>query len=279
MKTAVVTGSSSGFGFHTCMELASKGYNVLATMRNMEKAFVFSKEVRDKTILERIHPYPLDVTDAASVENFSQYIQTIDRIELVVNNAGFAVGGFAEELKLEDYRKQFETNVFGVMAVTKVVLPSMRKQKSGKIINISSISGRLAFPGLSAYSSSKHALEGYSESLRLELKPFGIDVLLIEPGSYQTNIWKTGMNQIDNSENEGSPYQAYMKKIVAAMEAGKEGHGDPAEVARLIGDLAEKEKVHGMRYPIGKGAKLMLGLKNLLPWSIWEKQVLQRIFK
>lgn len=279
MKTAIVTGSSSGFGLWTCLELANKGYQVLATMRNMEKASRLTEAVTDSAILERIQPFQLDVTDSVSIEKFKQHLAGMDQIDLLVNNAGFAVGGFAEELEVDDYRKQFETNVFGVMAITKAVLPYMRKKEAGKIINVSSVSGRIGFPGLSAYSSSKYALEGYTESLRLEMKPFGIDAALIEPGSYQTNIWETSMDSIDQSKNNTSPYSFYMKKMISLMDTGENDQGDPKEVARLISHLAEKDELSGLRYPIGKGAKLMIGLKKILPWKIWEKQVLQRIFK
>ena len=119
-------------------------------------------------------------------------MEDFGKVDVLINNAGYAGAGFVEEVSMEEYRKQFETNVFGVLAVTKAFLPLMRKQGQGCIINISSISGKVAFPGLSPYIASKHAIEGWSESLRLEMQPFGVKVVLIEPGSYKTNIWSTG---------------------------------------------------------------------------------------
>ncbi|WP_345290140.1 SDR family NAD(P)-dependent oxidoreductase, partial [Streptomyces gulbargensis] len=165
------------------------------------------------------------------------------RIDVLVNNAGYAGAGFSEEVSVEEYKAQFETNVFGVMAVTQAILPLMRRQMSGKIINVSSISGRVGFPGLSPYIASKHALEGYSESLRLELKPFGVDVVLIEPGSYQTNIWTTGKKVAEKSLEKDSPYYETMKKMEHYLERSSGNYGDPQEVAKLIVKLAKQDKV------------------------------------
>ena len=155
----------------------------------------------------------LDVTDQNSIHNFQLFLKEIQKVDLLVNNAGYANGGFVEEIPVEEYRKQFETNLFGAISITRLVLPYMRKQRIGKIINISSISGQVGFPGLSPYVSSKYALEGWSESLRLEVKPFGIDVALIEPGSYNTNIWEVGKQLAENQSDITSPYKEYMDKI------------------------------------------------------------------
>lgn len=278
-RTAIVTGSSSGFGFLTCIELAKEGYQVIATMRNMGKTPLFARHISDRKVLDRIHFFPLDVTDSISIRKFEEHLVGWPRVDLLVNNAGFALGGFAEELKIEAYRDQFETNVFGVMAVTKAVLPKMRSQKAGKIINISSVSGKIGFPGLSAYSSSKHALEGYTESLRLEVKPLGIDAVLIEPGTYQTNIWAVGMEEVRKSSKNSSPYQEYKERVISMMEKDKEDQGNPLDVAKLIVQLAGKKEIKNLRYPIGNKTNIMMILKKILPWNVWEKQVLRRIFK
>ncbi|MCL7747985.1 oxidoreductase [Halalkalibacter alkaliphilus] len=278
-RTAIITGASSGFGLLTTLELAKRGFRVLATMRNVEKAVAFNSLTDDGDILERIEPFPLDVTEGDSVARFSKKVQSMEKVDVLINNAGFAVGGFAEEIEIEDYRRQFETNVFGVMAVTQAVLPAMREQKSGTIINVSSVSGRIGFPGLSPYVSSKHALEGYSESLRLEVAPFGIQVALVEPGSYSTNIWSSGMEVSERSLDSGSPYYDYMKGITSRLEAGKKNHGDPDEVVHLLCELAMEERVKKLRYPIGKGLKWTLALKQLMPWSWWEKIVLRQVLK
>ena len=189
MKTAIVTGSSSGFGMLISIQLAKTGYNVIATMREIQKSDHLIQLATQENLMDKIHVYPLDVTSPESISKFGTYVNGLRSVDILVNNAGYAQGGFCEELSIEAYRNQFETNFFGTVATTKAILPAMRSRGSGRIINISSISGRIGFPGLSAYASSKYALEGFSESLRLELKPFGIEVILIEPGSYKTNIW------------------------------------------------------------------------------------------
>ena len=276
-KTAIVTGANSGFGLLSSIELAECGFQVLATMRDITKSGELLAHAKEKGVYSYITILPLDVTSSGSIQKFkNELAQGYTSIDLLLNNAGFAVGGFAEEVNLEDYKEQFETNVFGVMAVTQAVLPFMRNQRKGKIINMSSISGRFGFPGLSPYVSSKHALEGYSESLRLELKPFGIDVFLIEPGSYQTNIWTTGMKVTSKSRDKKSPYFPYMKKIESELESGRASLGDPAEIASIIGAIGTG-KITTFRIPAGKGTRLTIMLKSILPWGLIEKIVLRRL--
>ncbi|WP_213367755.1 SDR family oxidoreductase [Mesobacillus boroniphilus] len=274
MKTAIVTGSSSGFGELIAIELAKSGYTVVATMRNLQKKGSLLKAAAAESVTDKITVFPLDVTLQDSIEEFKDFVGSLVSVELLVNNAGYAQGGFCEELSVDEYRKQFETNFFGVIAVTQALLPSMRKQESGKIINMSSISGRFGFPGLSAYVASKYALEGYSESLRLELKPFGIDVVLVEPGSYRTNIWQS----IDNiSIQEDSPYEKSMAAILNEMKSSEASYGDPRDVAKLITKIATSASEPDLRYPIGKGVKNMIRLKNLLPWKAIEKMVINKL--
>ena len=271
-KTAIVTGSSSGFGLLCAIELAKRGFDVIATMRDINKTEQLGNFANEQNVVEYIHVHPLDVTSNESISDFKKYLSGLKSIDVLVNNAGFAIGGFSEELSIEDYRKQFETNFFGVIAVTNTVLPYMRANGQGRIINMSSISGRMGFPGLSAYVSSKHALEGYSECLRLELRPFGIDVVLIEPGSYQTNIWSS----IDETKiRNDSPYHPYMTKILKEIENGKTQHGQPQEVAHLVAQIASQPKNTDFRYPIGKGVKRNLLLKNVLPWKMIENTVMK----
>jgi NAD(P)-dependent dehydrogenase (short-subunit alcohol dehydrogenase family) len=275
MKTVLITGASSGFGYMTTLKCAEKGFRVIATMRNLDKAKIYDAESIDEEVKKRIEIWQLDVTDAISLAHFQERLTEIDRVDVLVNNAGFAIGGFVEQVPLEAYRRQFETNFFGLISVTKAVLPVMRKQKSGKILNVSSVSGLIGFPGLSAYVSSKHALEGLSESLRLEVKPFGIDVALIEPGSYQTNIWNSGMELPNAVYNPESPYAEYVKGLWKALN--RESHGDPQQVALLMSKLAEKEKIRKLRYPIGAGVRMNLFLKRFLPWSWLERMVLKNL--
>lgn len=277
-KIAVVTGSNSGFGLLSTVELAKIGFEVIATMRNPDKREELLTQAKKWGVEQSIHIHSLDVTSQESLMEFSAFLAKIGRVDLLLNNAGYASGGFAEEVTIEEFRAQFETNVFGVMRMTQLVLPYMRNQRKGKIINMSSISGRIGFPGLSPYVSSKHALEGYSESLRLELKPFGIDVHLIEPGSYRTNIWTSGKKVTSRSLENHSPYYSYMKAINAELEAGEDSLGDPREVALIVRELAEHKK-NTFRIPIGKGIRVTLLLKTILPWVILENIVLKKLRK
>jgi NAD(P)-dependent dehydrogenase (short-subunit alcohol dehydrogenase family) len=272
---AVVTGSSSGFGLLTCLTFARAGYRVIATMRNIEKSENLIRLAKQDRVEALVQVHELDVTLDSSIENFKLLMKQIGRIDVLVNNAGYAGAGFVEEIPLEEYRKQFETNVFGVISVTQSVLPIMRQQGNGKIINVSSISGRIGFPGLSPYIASKHALEGWSESLRLEMKPFGIDVVLIEPGSYQTNIWSTGKSVTEKSLQLDSPYFKIMKKIEGHLNQGQSSYGNPQDVAALIVNVA-KQKNPPLRIPIGKGVKQSIALKQVLPWYYWERMFLKK---
>ena len=276
-KIAIITGASSGFGLLATLELAKKDYLVIATMRNLEKQGTLLSQVTKLNLQQNIKVQQLDVTDQNSIHNFQLYIKEINRVDLLINNAGYANGGFVEEIPVEEYRKQFETNLFGAISITQLVLPYMRKQRSGKIINISSISGQVGFPGLSPYVSSKYALEGWSESLRLEVKPFGIDVALIEPGSYNTNIWEVGKQLAENQSDTTSPYKEYMDKIQKHINSGSDTFGNPIDVANKIVEIAESKRTN-LRYPIGKGVKFMIFAKKILPWILCEHLVL-RSFK
>ncbi|PEW79495.1 short-chain dehydrogenase [Bacillus cereus] len=276
-KIAVITGASSGFGLLTTLELAKKDYLVIATMRNINKQEDLISQATKLNLQQNIKIQQLDVTNQNSIHNFQLHLQEISRVDLLINNAGYANGGFVEEIPVEEYRKQFETNLFGAISITQLVLPYMRVQKSGKVINISSISGQVGFPGLSPYVSSKYALEGWSESLRLEVKPFGIDVALIEPGSYNTNIWEVGKQLATNQSDTSSPYKEYMDKIQKHINSGSDTFGNPIDVANKIVEIAESKRTN-LRYPIGKGVKFMIFAKKILPWRLWEYIVL-RSFK
>ncbi|MET3729351.1 NAD(P)-dependent dehydrogenase (short-subunit alcohol dehydrogenase family) [Fictibacillus halophilus] len=273
-KTAIVTGTSSGFGMHCAIELAKAGFYVISTMRNIGRAESLLKLADENKVSDQIHLYALDVTSTESILTFKDFIKEFPSIDVLVNNAGFALGGFSEELPIDEYRLQFETNVFGVIAITQTVLPFMRKNKRGRIINMSSISGKFGFPGLSPYTASKHALEGYSESLRLELRPFGIDVVLIEPGSYQTNIWSSVDNMTISSK---SPYYFYMEALMKNMESSKGNHGDPVDVAQLVTKLATATKTPKLRYPIGRGVRLTIWLKAIVPWKTLERIITMKL--
>ncbi|WP_078543309.1 oxidoreductase [Litchfieldia alkalitelluris] len=275
-KMALVTGASSGFGLLTCIELAKSGFSVIATMRDVVNANILMEFAKNHGVEKQLTLHPLDVTEEESISQLKELIDKYESIDVLINNAGYAGAGFVEEIPLSEYRSQFETNVFGAIAVTQTVLPIMRKRRAGKIINVSSISGRVGFPGLSPYNASKYALEGWSESLRLEMKEFGVDVVLVEPGSYQTNIWSKGKQVTEKSMNPDSPYYEMMQNIERHLEAEQSNYGDPNDVAKLIVEIAKSDKTK-LRYPIGKGVRVMLALKGVLPWNLWERIVLKQL--
>lgn len=273
---ALVTGSSSGFGFLTAIELIKAGYYVIASMRNLHKADPLLAEVKKLDKQDHVEIIQMDVTDSDAIQRMRRRIEEIGRIDLLVNNAGFALGGFAEEVSNAELRRQFDTNFFGLAEVTQNIIPLMRERGSGRIINISSISGLIGFPALSSYVASKYALEGYSESLRLELKPFNIDVILIEPGSFKTNIWTLGRVNAEQSLSANSPYLSLRERIEQLLLSGQDRFGEPIDVAKLIVKVATVKRPR-LRYPIGKGVKMQILLKRLLSWKSWEKQILRMI--
>lgn len=274
---AFVTGASSGFGLLTSMALAGEGYRVLASMRNLKNRGRLEAAAKEAGVTDRIEIIQLDVTDFSTVETVIQdVIRRYGRIDMLVNNAGYAAGGFTEELAIEEWRRQFETNFFGLVAVTKAVLPSMRERRSGKIVNISSISGRIGFPSMGPYVASKFAVEGFSESLRLEMMPYGVHVVLIEPGSYKTDIWSKGLGAVTIHPN--SPYVKEMEAILKYVNQIADTAPAPDEVIRQIVQVA-KSPSPKLRYPVGKGVKLGIVLKNMLSWKWWERMVAKRLWK
>jgi NAD(P)-dependent dehydrogenase (short-subunit alcohol dehydrogenase family) len=210
-RVAVVTGSSSGIGFETSLSLARNQFVTYATMRNLNKSQVFETALKEKIPLTVAQ---LDVSDDVSVNSaIDTVLKEHGRIDVLVNNAGYDLFGSLEELTLEEIREQFETNFFGAIRATKAVIPVMRKQGNGTIVNISSIGGRVGLlPFNTAYHASKFALEGYTESLRQELIEFGINVILIKPGAIGTNF----MNNIRTAKNYNpnhSPYRKTMQRV------------------------------------------------------------------
>jgi NAD(P)-dependent dehydrogenase (short-subunit alcohol dehydrogenase family) len=218
----------------------------------------------------------LDITDFELIPSFIEnVVGDHQRIDLLVNNAGFAVAGFAEDLELSELRTNFETNFFGTVAMTQAVLPIMRQQGFGHIIMVSSISGLHGAMAVSSYSASKHALEGWSESLRLEVNPLGIKVVLVEPGSYRTDIWdrnaRLGRRALDGS----SPNRERGAKMKEAVQ--RIPKGDPIEVARAIVKIAHDPNPR-LRYIVGKDAHIQLWLKRVLPWK-WHERLIARMLK
>ena len=223
-KVAVVTGSSSGIGFETSLLLARKGFYTYATMRNLNKSQKINDVVEKENLPLKV--LQLDVTDDKSVKDaIRQITDESSRIDVLVNNAGYGVMGAVEDLSIDEFKSQFETNFFGVIRVTKEVIPIMRNQGNGNIINVSSIGGKIGLPLNSAYISSKFAIEGFSESMRYELEQFGIDVILIEPGVVKTNFFENADVVVNNNDNNTSttnnitsPYSQLTQKLFEGFE-------------------------------------------------------------
>jgi len=266
-EVVLITGCSSGFGLLTAARLSSLGYQVVATMRNLDKKSFLLDEVKKRG--GKIALYPLDVTDILSIRQvISEVKSRFGRIDVLVNNAGYAIGGFFEDLTQEEIRQQMETNFFGVQNVTREVLPLMRAANRGKIINISSVSGRTTWPALGAYNASKFALEGFSESLSHEVFPFGITVSLIEPGSYPTKIFDNNRRYAKNFDNPQSPYYSFSNKMRNMVDEGmKKNRMDPEDIACLVEEII-KSKNPRMRYIPDWTSRILLGLRTFLPFAI-----------
>jgi NAD(P)-dependent dehydrogenase (short-subunit alcohol dehydrogenase family) len=211
-KVALVTGSSSGMGLETALILARNGFHTYASMRNLGKCKNITQIASAENLPLQV--VQLDVNDDVSVKNAICNIDTEKgRIDVLVNNAGYGLFGALEDLSIEEIKAQFETNFFGVVRVTQQILPIMRKQKNGGVIvNVSSVGGRIGLPAVSAYHSTKFALEGLSESISYELESFGIRVVIIEPGVIRTNIMNSSV-LAKKALDPKSPYSSLMQKV------------------------------------------------------------------
>jgi NAD(P)-dependent dehydrogenase (short-subunit alcohol dehydrogenase family) len=256
MKSVLITGCSSGFGLKAAVTLAKNGFRVFATMRNLDKRAALDKALAAAGVKADV--LTLDVTDQASIDHaVAHVLAQAGGIDVLVNNAGFGVGGSVEDMSMEDYRRQFDTNFFGLVAVTKAVLPHMRAKRAGRIINISSIGGRVANAFLSAYVASKFAVEGFSEALAFEASLFDVSVVLIEPGAFKTEILESNRELTAAAQDPKSPYaavtQAFIEKVDASVPKMAD---DPQKVADAILQAATAVKPR-LRYLVGTDAKIM----------------------
>jgi len=257
-KVAVVTGTSSGIGFETALALAREGYYTYATMRNTTYGNKL-KELASKENL-KIDVLELDVDNENSAKTAIKHIlDQKQRIDVLVNNAGWALWGCVEDVSVDEFKTQFETNFFSIIRLIQEVGPTMRNQRSGTIVNISSVVGRIGFPASPAYISSKFALEGLSESLRFEFAPFGVDVIIIEPGVIKTNFMKN-MKMAKKSELD-TVYKDITTKVVSGVKMMAEMGTHPKEVANVI-VKAVKDKKPLPRYIVGNDAVMFLEAKK-----------------
>lgn len=275
-KVAIVTGSSSGIGYATSLLLARNGFHTYATMRNIGR----SADVQEIAYKERLplEVIQLDVNDDASIRDSIEKVESEnERIDVLVNNAGYGLVGAFEDLSVEEIKSQFETNFFGVIRLTQQVLPIMRKQKSGTIVNISSGAGRIGFPGMSAYVSSKFALEGLSESMSYELEPFGIKVVIIEPGVIRTNFKKNSVMSKKSLDNSSiSPYSSIIQKIDSSISSMVEHATPPEEVAKTILHATISNNPE-LRYLVGNDMIMMAETKKSMSDEDFRKMMMQSI--
>ena len=272
-RVAVVTGSSSGIGLLTAVELARNGYRVVATMRDLGRSAKLEETAQKAGLRDRLDLRRLDITETDSLAGaVSEIAREHGRIDVLVNNAGFSCAGFAEDITLAELRQQMETNFFGTVAMTKAVLPIMRRQRSGHIVQLSSIEGRVATPLLSSYAASKFALEGWSEALRIELRALGIRVVLIEPGPYDTDIWERNLVLGKQALHPDSPNKERSRRFAGFVKSTASQRRDAREVAELIVRVTNDPHPR-LRYLLGPNVQSHVWFRALLPWKRYERAV------
>ena len=267
-KAVLITGCSSGIGHATAEHLAARGWTVYASARRTESV---------EDLAERgCKTLSLDVTDEDSMRAAVAAVEDAEgAVGVLVNNAGYSQSGALETLPLEQIRAQFETNVFGLVRMCQLVLPGMRRQGTGRIVNVSSIGGRMTFPGGGAYHGTKYAVEAISDALRFELRGFGVDVVVIEPGLIKTRFGETAVGSIDAAAADGDdPYADFNAAVGAATAGAYEGPlarlgGGPETVARAI-ERAVSARRPKTRYKVTPSARLILAQRRLLSDRAWD---------
>ncbi len=261
-RAVLVTGCSSGIGRATAERLARGGWPVFASARRVEAI----RELEGAGC----RCLALDVCDEPSLR---AGIEAIEKehgaVGVLVNNAGYGSDGPIEEIAIEEVRRQFETNVFGLLRLTQLVLPGMRRQRWGRIVNLSSMGGRMTLPGGGVYHATKYAVEALSDALRFEVRGFGIDVVVIEPGTIKTSFGDTAIGRVDAVAHPISDYTEFRESLKRQIRAAYEGPlaalaGEPDDVARVI-ERAISARRPSTRYPVTAGARLLMGMRRWLP--------------
>jgi len=263
---ALVTGGSSGIGESTARALLAKGFVVYAVARRVDRMAALSEL--------GVHTFAMDVTDDASmVAGIDRIIDEQGHIDVLVNNAGYGSYGAVEDVPIDEARRQFEVNVFGLARLVQLVTPHMRERKSGRIINISSIGGKFYEPFGAWYHATKFAVEGFSDSLRMELRPFGIQVVLIEPGPIRTEWNEIARDSLLERSGDGA-YASYARQAHGVMERFDEPSraSTPEEVADKIVKAALAKRP-AARYPVGRGARTITTSRDLLPDRVFDEVV------
>jgi NAD(P)-dependent dehydrogenase (short-subunit alcohol dehydrogenase family) len=262
----LITGCSSGIGWATAERLARRGWTVYATARNVE-AIASLREYGCRLL-------PLDVTGEESMRSAVEEVEGSEgAVGVLINNAGYSQSGAVEVVAMENVRRQFETNVFGLARMCQLVLPGMRRQGFGRIVNLSSMGGRLTLPGAGYYHASKHAVEAISDALRFEVRGFGVDVVVIEPGLIRTGFAETAVDSM--GEDGGGPYAGFDAGVARATRDNYEKGplaklgGDPEVVAKTIERAISVARPRA-RYTVTPSAKLLISARGLLPDRTWD---------
>lgn len=263
MRSVLITGTSTGIGQATAVTLAARGWRVFATMRNLKKRDQLEQAVKETGVEDNVEIEQLDVTCAASIRSAvaSTLSRTGNKLDAVVHNAGVAAAGAMEDLPGSELRRVMETNFFGVLELTRALLPTFRAQRRGRIVVVSSEAAFMGQPTNSIYCASKWAVEGWAEAIAYELEPFGIDIILVEPGPYRTEIWES----TPRIQPPGSPYRAWVQQVFRAGDAhAAKMARDPGEVAIAIARALDARRPR-FRYPVGPFARINHFLKGKFP--------------
>jgi short-subunit dehydrogenase len=266
-KTVLITGCSTGIGRATAEHLAARGWNVYATARRPES--IQDLEAKGCKVLA------LDVCDEGSMQAAVTSVEQAEgAVGVLVNNAGYSQSGAVESVPLDQVRRQFETNVFGLVRMIQLVLPGMRRQRWGKVVNISSMGGKLTFPGGGFYHGTKYAVEAISDALRWEVRGFGVDVIVIEPGLIKTHFGDTAVGSIDDMSAGNGPYAEFNQAVATATAGIYEGPmarlgAGPEAVAKKI-EKAISSRRPRTRYPVTASARLALTQRKLLTDRMWD---------
>jgi NAD(P)-dependent dehydrogenase (short-subunit alcohol dehydrogenase family) len=269
-KAVLITGCSTGIGRATAERLATRGHTVYATARDI-------RSIRD---LEDVgcRTLSLDVTDEESMAGAVAAVEeTEGAVGALVNNAGYSQSGAVESVSLDEVRAQFETNVFGLIRMSQLALPGMRREGRGRIVNVGSMGGKLTFPGGGVYHAAKYAVEAVSDAMRFEVKGFGIDVALIEPGLIRTDFAKAAVGALNSGTDQDGPYGEFNQAVAVSTVGAYEGPvarlgGRPETVAKAI-EKAITASHPRARYPVTPSARLFLGLRALCSDRMWDALV------
>jgi NAD(P)-dependent dehydrogenase (short-subunit alcohol dehydrogenase family) len=268
--SVVITGASTGLGRESALHLAEKGFRVYATIRDIEKREELEAEAEKRKV--KLTVMRLDVTDAGSIqETVAAIRRDSGGIYGLVNNAGVGLRGYLEDLTDEEIRGVFDANVLGVMSLTRAVLPQMRQRRRGRIVLISSIAGRIGSLGVSAYCASKFALEGFGESLSMEVEPLGLRVILIEPGIIRTERWTTNRAIASRAMNPASPYYAWFQQSERLADKLVETSTTSARDVAVAIHRALTVPRPRLRYMVGRRARMAVALRRCLPGEWFER--------